>query len=819
MNNDKRGHLSRTIESLLDTDDRRCDVLIVGSGYGGSFAAAELAHPDNKVWVLERGREYLTGEFPETLDQVPSHIQYWRDNDKLPIGTPDGLLDFRVDQDCAALIGCGLGGGSLINAGVLAAPEREVFGPRSEWPGTIRDDPSVVTGLFGEVRERLGARPFDGARQFPKYKALQRIAASLPGARCEPADIAVTQRQGPNSVGVIQQPCVKCGNCVTGCNFGAKNTLTMNMLPLAVSRSASCFTGAQVVEVVPIGQAPRPHPKFTDNHRPVRWMVKIVRTAVARDRNLAEVYSLYAAQVILAAGTLGSTEILLRSSKLQLSGALGRRVSGNGGFLGFGFGQSDPVSAIASLAEVQAAEAGAPAQSDTASLHNNELRADFKPIGPTILGIVRFSGDGAALPATTVLEDGAIPLAMAPFMNTLGTTLAMAYRYRRDELPRFYTDREGQGPVDETWHGLFKRFRSPDPIALHPEANNHFQVVLGACADRGYGTMHLESVKDGPFERVRMSLPFGKNDKGINGIHDALQRAEADRFPSPAGGFDGGYYLPNPLWKTYPEGSEEVLGTTTSRVVTVHPLGGCVMGDDCRNGVVDHLGRVFNAHGSDPAALYDGLRVLDGSIVPKPLGTNPMLTISALALRSARQLAGELGLPAGPGVMRTVDPAFAQYRAVARLSVTRPRDPTIAVQEVLHTRSVDTPDPVEQSESGAERRSGSRRPIGDPWKSLDSARKTQWHTMISAAIDAAMKEATDATSSPPVAQDIATVATHDGSQVAARRLFSLLESGGGQVSPFDSVPPPIWNNGCANLPRVGADRQSWPFRDLRAESA
>jgi choline dehydrogenase-like flavoprotein len=87
-------------------------------------------------------------------------------------------------------------------------------------------------------------------------------------------------------------------------------------------------------------------------------------------------------------------------------------------------------------------------------------------------------------------------------------------------------------------------------------------------------------------------------------------------------GKEGENSLLVPLWDTQ-----------SKRQISAHPLGGCPMGDDASNGVVDSLGRVFT--GKSGNAKYDGLYVADGSIVPTSLGVNPSLTITALAYRIA----------------------------------------------------------------------------------------------------------------------------------------------------------------------------------------
>src|SRR6185436_8977330 len=114
----------------------------VGSGYGGAVAAAKLAgRTDNgreiRLCVLERGNEYLPGMFPSRLADLAGHVRFSTPNSVRPGGVREGLFDVRVGPDVCALVANGLGGGSLINAGVMAEPSDGVFDD-DRWPPELR---------------------------------------------------------------------------------------------------------------------------------------------------------------------------------------------------------------------------------------------------------------------------------------------------------------------------------------------------------------------------------------------------------------------------------------------------------------------------------------------------------------------------------------------------------------------------------------------------------------------------------------------------------------------------------------------------------
>ena len=97
------------------------DVVVVGSGYGGGVAASRLARAGLKVCVIERGREIPTGEFPSRLSEAQGEMQITGRN--VIVGSDTALYEFRTGDDVHVLVGCGLGGTSLINANVCLEPE------------------------------------------------------------------------------------------------------------------------------------------------------------------------------------------------------------------------------------------------------------------------------------------------------------------------------------------------------------------------------------------------------------------------------------------------------------------------------------------------------------------------------------------------------------------------------------------------------------------------------------------------------------------------------------------------------------------------
>ncbi|MGH6833012.1 MAG: GMC family oxidoreductase N-terminal domain-containing protein, partial [Methyloceanibacter sp.] len=284
------------------------DVVVVGSGYGGGVAASRLSRAGQSVCVIEKGKEFPTGSFPSRLPELRRELQL--NGGKIRSGSRTGLFDFRLGADIHVLVGCGLGGGSLINAGVALAPDARVFADPA-WPEELVADGLLELG-FKRAASMLRPARYKNAPELTKYRALEASSAAF-GVPPVAAPVVVSFEDIVNPAGVMQPACTLCGDCCSGCNVGAKNTVAMTYLPDAKAHGADIFTELSVTHLAK-GEG--------------GWRVYFAQS----DAKDASPSFVAARTVVLAAGTLGSTEILLRSRErgLALSDRLGEGFSANG---------------------------------------------------------------------------------------------------------------------------------------------------------------------------------------------------------------------------------------------------------------------------------------------------------------------------------------------------------------------------------------------------------------------------------------------------------------------------------------------------------
>ncbi|HEY2583672.1 MAG TPA: FAD-binding protein, partial [Mucilaginibacter sp.] len=196
------------------------DVVVIGSGYGGSIAASRFSRAGLKVCLLEKGKEFQPGEYPVTIMEAEAEMQLNTDNRK---AEKNGLYDFHVGDGITVFKGCGLGGTSQVNANVAIKPEPRVF-TDSRWPSAIRNDMQSLEDGYNMAWDMLKPAKYPvGTPNYPelaKSKAMKTSAEKMK----QPfyyTDINVNFEDKINHVGVQQGKCVNCGDCVTGCNHFA----------------------------------------------------------------------------------------------------------------------------------------------------------------------------------------------------------------------------------------------------------------------------------------------------------------------------------------------------------------------------------------------------------------------------------------------------------------------------------------------------------------------------------------------------------------------------------------------------------------------
>lgn len=289
------------------------DAIVVGSGFGGGVSACRLAEAGLRVCVLERGRRFTPTDFIDDPDDAPRLLFHPRLN-------RDGLFDVRLMRDVAVITAAGVGGGSLVYANVQLRAPTDVFDER--WPASITRQ--ALDPYYDRTEEALDPRPTPAEPALRKVAAFAQVAHDA-GWEAKPLPIAVhfgAARKHPFS-GAPQQGCQNLGRCDIGCPIDAKNTVELTWI-----RRAEQF-GAQVL----------PH-RLVTGLRAVggRWEVDVRDLAGGRRESLS------APTVVLAAGTLGSTRLLLQNRKAlpRLSPALGSRFSGNGDALAVAFDPTAP---------------------------------------------------------------------------------------------------------------------------------------------------------------------------------------------------------------------------------------------------------------------------------------------------------------------------------------------------------------------------------------------------------------------------------------------------------------------------------------------
>jgi cholesterol oxidase len=557
--------------------DKPFDAVVVGSGFGASVVAYRLAKAGKRVCVLERGKAYPPGSFPRSPRDVARNL--WD-----PPSGLFGMFDIWSFRGFESLVSSGLGGGSLIYANVLLRKPPKWFvdelpdGGYRPWPVSYAD----LARHYRAAEEMLGAEeyPFDREpySQTPKTIAMKEAAECL-GLHWKLPNLAVTFAAPGELPGkpTCEEPPNLHGSTRDTCRLCGEcdigcNYGSKNTLDYTyLSRAQD--KGA---EIRTLADVRRIEPMAGGGYR-IEYVQHDPDDDCERPATTLKYVTVTGERLVLGAGTFGSTYLLLRNRSAfpSISPALGTRFTGNGDVLTF-------------------------LRHSRRTVDGGTVPRWVNPgFGPVITSAIsvpdRLDGEGATGRGFYV-EDGGIP----QFFNWLveaGGAPSTLLRGAKFAVRRLVAHARGD-PRSNV---------SADVAALFGDGmrSSTWLPVLAMGRDVPDGVMRL---KQGDLD-LDWTMRSSK-------AYFALVEHTLSRIA-------------------------EVLGAKLTnwplrlfeRVITVHPLGGCPMGTNKREGVVDHRGQVFG---------YPGLYVVDGAVMPGPVGPNPSLTIAAFANRAAN---GMLGMP------------------------------------------------------------------------------------------------------------------------------------------------------------------------------
>lgn len=496
----------------MTSADGPFDSIVIGSGFGGAVSACRLAESGRKVLVLERGPLRQGEAFPRLGKGLPQWL--WT-------GSWNGLFDLRMFKKMATLTSAGVGGGSHVYANVhIRAPERSF---REGWPKAYTRE--MLDPYYERAEKMLGVRPLPETVTIEKTDAYAAAARRMgrevirpnlavhftPDGR-EPTDEVPIADRDPHGLGidVLQHACRHCGECDIGCRFGSKNTLDLNYLALAQQRHGAVVQPlAEAVAITPTSGGYR---------------------VTYKDRRSGQNRQVSAREVVVAGGTVNSTELLLRArdehqTLPNISRALGRGFSGNGDFLAMALNTREP-------------------------LHPWH--------GPTI---------SLAIPYTEgtnhfYLEEGGITPDLA--------FVVAAMRPSTEYLSKFVKGPLGYAAKLRWFYQEVARFTAEDR-ELQKRLPSNLMIFLGMGEDGSDGVIGLRK-RIGRRPKLDIAWNHDRTRPLLREMEQELRKVTKEL---------GGQYVGNPLW------------TVLGRLITVHPLGGCALADEPADGVLNPDGEVW----------------------------------------------------------------------------------------------------------------------------------------------------------------------------------------------------------------------------------
>jgi cholesterol oxidase len=473
--------------------EKEYDAVVIGSGFGGGINALRLAQAGKRVLVLERGRRWNAGEFPRDTTQVDTVFWRWP-----KVSSARGLYELRFFSGVSAVVASGVGGGSLVYANIHIRPDASVFDDE-RWPRTITR--ASLDPYYDKVASQLGIAPVPTTTPIPKRDALH-AAATIARRKAFDPDQAVSWDK-----------CQRCSQCEFGCQHGAKNTVDLTYLAEAEKLGAEVLPGTCATSIEPVGKGYRVHTSDVASG---------VKSSAVGTR------------VVVAAGTIGTNELLLRCRDIhrtlpELSARLGEGYSANGDFLG------------------NVEESGS-------NLHPWD--------GPDVTTVIRYTEGG---PFFTLAAPG-FTRGVTAVLASLGQPhldwVRFVAPFVRPALSGLVPWMFGQGM-------LAKPLWIPERNAGDPSRMINL-FAIGRDNANGRFRMNRAGELDLEWDYARENRE----------LVEAMTAAMNDVAKSM-----GGSFAPLALWSAF------------ERLLTVHSLGGCRLADRPENGVVTERGEVFGYPG------------------------------------------------------------------------------------------------------------------------------------------------------------------------------------------------------------------------------
>ena len=512
--------------------NRDFDVLVIGSGFGGSVSALRLTEKGYRVAVLEAGRRFEDKDFPKTSWRLSRFLFFPR------LGLR-GIQRIHALPDVLILAGAGVGGGSLVYANTLYIPPDTYFNDK-QW-SHITNWKEELLPWYDQASRMLGVA--ENPYFSPSDQAMKEVAIEMGvGHTFKMAPLGVYFGEGHGiksadpffgGVGPERTGCHQCGGCMTGCRHGAKNTLPKNYLGLAEKAGAKVFAEHTVTKIEELANG--------------SWKIYARKSSSWFGRK--RIFT--ANQVVVAAGTYNTQKLLhkMKDSGIlpKLSNYLGKLSRTNSEAL---------TGAMMKDTEIDYSKGSA-------------ITSSFFPDEHTHVEPVRYGvGSNAMGLLQTIMTDG----------NTGKERRRQWLRevVRNPNLLRKILD--------------VRKWSQRTVIALVMQNVDSSVKVSGKRSLFGY---RLTSIQDS--EKPNATY--------IPAANEVVRRIAKNR-----GGIPGG-----------------TLGDLIQAPFTAHFVGGCVIGDSPKTGVIDPYHRVWN---------YPTLHIVDGSSVTANLGVNPSLTITAQAERA-----------------------------------------------------------------------------------------------------------------------------------------------------------------------------------------